>query len=612
MWTSGSGARGSSRASPRAGRGRAATGTRTAPGTITPSAAVSALIVRRPERRRRVDEDVVVVGEHRHERLLERALAADHRRQRELGAGEVDRGRPRCRPRDGLDHVLHRQLVHEHVEHRAARAARGRCPGSSSGSTAGRGRSTSTRLPRSRSAAPRLTRRRRLRDAALLVREREHARTVAAAVDQAEATRRAETSEVVRAGMLTRHRLSRRHVLLLPCAAMRSPEAAGASRGRARRAAARARRGCAPMSRSRARANASRVGEPARVRVGGALPPARVPLDASAERRPRRAPRQSANAGSAAGSPAPPCTSAAGRRAGWRPRRATRRVERGARARPRQRSACAWWPSSCASTARVSRAGRHRSRRRPPRRRGRRGCRRARIRRVGPMPTTAALPALVLSPRRSRRTSRTTRPLERDEVVDVLPQRAALQGLAAQEERQQHDRQDHRQRAGRRPRARPGRNRPAVRETALHLDEERRGRQHDRRAEREALQVVDACAAQALAREARGDRGAVTGDPERQAHDLERDPAERCEQRPVERRRQPGPCEVPGGQRERDEHDEVDRERRSPAASRRAAIGTRLRLTEVDRRLVEHAGCVGHGHRAGYQGSPGMALRSDW
>src|SRR6266545_5489349 len=56
------------------------------------------------ERRRRVDEDVVVVLLDRGQRLLEGALAADHARERELGPGEVDR-------RDGevdllvLDHV---------------------------------------------------------------------------------------------------------------------------------------------------------------------------------------------------------------------------------------------------------------------------------------------------------------------------------------------------------------------------------------------------------------------------------------------------------------------------------------------------------------------------
>src|SRR6478735_176927 len=70
-----------------------------------------------PERRGRVDEDVVVAAENRRERLLERALPADLARQRHVGACEVDRrdgdvGLP------GLDHLLDRQAVHEHVEHR--------------------------------------------------------------------------------------------------------------------------------------------------------------------------------------------------------------------------------------------------------------------------------------------------------------------------------------------------------------------------------------------------------------------------------------------------------------------------------------------------------------
>jgi hypothetical protein len=69
------------------------------------------------ERRRRVDEHVLVGRAQRQERLLERALAPDHGRHRELGAGQVDRG-------DGQvdlalhDDVLDRRLVHEHVEHR--------------------------------------------------------------------------------------------------------------------------------------------------------------------------------------------------------------------------------------------------------------------------------------------------------------------------------------------------------------------------------------------------------------------------------------------------------------------------------------------------------------
>src|SRR5579864_7218929 len=70
------------------------------------------------ERRRGVDHDPVVVLADREQRLLERALAADHRGERELGAGQVDRG-------DGdvdlalADDLRDRELVDEHVEHRA-------------------------------------------------------------------------------------------------------------------------------------------------------------------------------------------------------------------------------------------------------------------------------------------------------------------------------------------------------------------------------------------------------------------------------------------------------------------------------------------------------------
>ncbi len=87
-------------------------------GTITPVARRERVDRQQAERRRRVDEDVVVVVHDRHQRLLERALAADHGRQRQLGAGQVDR-------RDGdvelavLDDLLDRHAVHEHVEHRA-------------------------------------------------------------------------------------------------------------------------------------------------------------------------------------------------------------------------------------------------------------------------------------------------------------------------------------------------------------------------------------------------------------------------------------------------------------------------------------------------------------
>ena len=46
------------------------------------------------------------------------ALATDHARERELGAGKVDR-RDREVDLRVLDHFLDRQAVHEHVEHRA-------------------------------------------------------------------------------------------------------------------------------------------------------------------------------------------------------------------------------------------------------------------------------------------------------------------------------------------------------------------------------------------------------------------------------------------------------------------------------------------------------------
>ena len=44
-----------------------------------------------PERRRRIDQDVVVAILDRSQRLFERALAADLARQRHVGAGKVDR-----------------------------------------------------------------------------------------------------------------------------------------------------------------------------------------------------------------------------------------------------------------------------------------------------------------------------------------------------------------------------------------------------------------------------------------------------------------------------------------------------------------------------------------
>ena len=121
------------------------------------------------ERRRRVDEDVVVAVAHLDERLLERALAADQRGQRELGAGEVDR-RDGDVDLDGLDHVGDRDSVDEDVEHRALDRV---------GVHPLAHREVALRievddehaLPRLVQRDAEVERRRRLRDAALLVRE---------------------------------------------------------------------------------------------------------------------------------------------------------------------------------------------------------------------------------------------------------------------------------------------------------------------------------------------------------------------------------------------------------------------------------------------------------
>jgi hypothetical protein len=70
-----------------------------------------------PERGRRVDKDVVVAVAGRQQPLLEGALAADHAGEGELGARQVDR-------RDGeidlraVDDLVDREAVHEDVEHR--------------------------------------------------------------------------------------------------------------------------------------------------------------------------------------------------------------------------------------------------------------------------------------------------------------------------------------------------------------------------------------------------------------------------------------------------------------------------------------------------------------
>ena len=126
------------------------------------------------ERGRRVDEDVVVAVAHLDERLLERALAADQRGERELGAGEVDR-RDGDVDLDGLDDVRDRDAMDEHVEHRALDRVRVHPLAH---------REVALRIevdhedamPQLAERDAEVQRRRRLRDAALLVREHDDVR----------------------------------------------------------------------------------------------------------------------------------------------------------------------------------------------------------------------------------------------------------------------------------------------------------------------------------------------------------------------------------------------------------------------------------------------------
>src|SRR4051794_8304556 len=70
-----------------------------------------------PEARRRVDEDEVVVLLHGRESLLQGPLAADHRRHRDLRAGEIDGGAGNVHLALA-DHLAHGDAVHQHVVHR--------------------------------------------------------------------------------------------------------------------------------------------------------------------------------------------------------------------------------------------------------------------------------------------------------------------------------------------------------------------------------------------------------------------------------------------------------------------------------------------------------------
>src|SRR3954470_17899595 len=124
-----------------------------------------------PEARRRVDADEVVVLLDRLERLLQRPLAADHGAQRHLGAGEVDGGAGEI-DLALADHLADRDLMDEHVVHRLLDRVR---------VDPLRHRQVALRIEvRAQDAMALLgegdsevERRRRLGDAALLVRERD-------------------------------------------------------------------------------------------------------------------------------------------------------------------------------------------------------------------------------------------------------------------------------------------------------------------------------------------------------------------------------------------------------------------------------------------------------
>ena len=77
------------------------------------------------ERRRAVDEDVVVVVEHRLDGPAQPVLPAERRHQLDLGAGQVEAGRgdEQVLHRRRLDAVLERHLVHDDVVHRGLEPA---------------------------------------------------------------------------------------------------------------------------------------------------------------------------------------------------------------------------------------------------------------------------------------------------------------------------------------------------------------------------------------------------------------------------------------------------------------------------------------------------------
>ena len=89
-------------------------------GTITASAATSAFSVSRPKRRRRVDEDVVVLVPNAGQALREPCFACFHRDQLDLGAGQVTIGGHELHLVDSRRQLGQRRRPHQRLVDRRA------------------------------------------------------------------------------------------------------------------------------------------------------------------------------------------------------------------------------------------------------------------------------------------------------------------------------------------------------------------------------------------------------------------------------------------------------------------------------------------------------------
>ena len=170
---SGSGSRGSSTACSRAGRARAARGTRTAPGRSRRSAATKRVDRQQAERRRRVDQDVVVAprapGASAFSSARSRPIIE---RERELGArrGRSRRRRRRSRSSRMISVIGSRWTSTSNIERSISSGFQ---PCDIVRLPCGSRSIASTCMPLLGERDAEVQRRRRLGDAALLVRERD-------------------------------------------------------------------------------------------------------------------------------------------------------------------------------------------------------------------------------------------------------------------------------------------------------------------------------------------------------------------------------------------------------------------------------------------------------